>query len=95
MMSMMGEFEDKEDEWGTTGGAALAAKKRAQRAAACEGRIYTVQVTHPATHACTACMYWCSCRPHLLRAGHAPMQQACHTAAFCTPQPCWVRHTAA
>jgi hypothetical protein len=39
-----GEFEDEVDEWGTTGSAALTAKKRAQRLAASEGRIYTVQV---------------------------------------------------
>lgn len=39
-----GEFEDDVDEWGTSASAALTAKKRAQRLAASEGRIYTVQV---------------------------------------------------
>jgi hypothetical protein len=39
-----GEFEDKVDEWGTTSSAALTAKKKAQRLAASEGRIYTLQV---------------------------------------------------
>eukprot|EP00892_Ulva_mutabilis_P006882 jgi/Ulvmu1/4566/UM002_0294.1 len=38
-----GEFEDEEDDWGTSSGAAFKAKKRAQRAAAAEGRIYTMQ----------------------------------------------------
>lgn len=38
-----GEFEEQGEDWGKSGATALTAKKRAQRLAAAEGRIYTVQ----------------------------------------------------
>jgi hypothetical protein len=49
-----GEFEDEHDDWGTSGAAALAAKKKAQRAAAAEGRIYTEKVSPSVPHALLA-----------------------------------------
>lgn len=51
-----GEFEEEDDDWGTTGAAALKAKKYARRAAAAEGRIFTMQV-----RAVLCCAVLCSC----------------------------------
>jgi hypothetical protein len=64
-----GEFEDKVDEWGTTASEALTAKKKAQRLAASEGRIYTVQV-------CTSAIIHSS-----TYAGNLPI---CHVSSSCS-----------